>query len=217
MAYPLEMDSAHFTPPLSQLKHMLPPPLLSGHEGLRPGCSRHPQPSSLFLPLPAYIFLNGAPFLKFLSFNVPSVSYWAGSLLIWQPALSLSPELRNTFYLRKPSLSRWQVAHQGRPAAVSFTPRVVAETEKQVQSKCKTISAHILMHLLFSSGIRELGPVSEAKSHHPRKPLAIWGLMECVTINLTPYTLEDSVPLWLWRPVLPRACFFSHLHFIIST
>ena len=52
MAYPLEMDSAHFTPPLSQLKHMLPPPLLSGHEGLRPCCSCHPQPSSLFLPLP---------------------------------------------------------------------------------------------------------------------------------------------------------------------
>ena len=52
MAYPLEMDSAHFTPPLSQLKHMFPPPLLSGHKGLRPCCSCHPQPSSLFLPLP---------------------------------------------------------------------------------------------------------------------------------------------------------------------
>ena len=51
MAYPLEMDSDHFTPPLSQLKHMLPPPLLSGHEGLRLCCSRHPQPSSLFLQL----------------------------------------------------------------------------------------------------------------------------------------------------------------------
>ena len=50
------------------------------------------------------------------------------------------------------------------------------------------------MHLLFSLGIRELGPVSEAKSHHPRKPLTIWCFMECVTINLTPYTPKDSVP-----------------------
>lgn len=148
MAYPLEMDLAHFTPPLSQLKHMLPPPLLSGHEVLRPCCSHHPQPSSLFLRLTCVHPSEWCP-----SPQIPQLqcglSFLLGGILTDLKACSLSPELRSTFFLRKPSLSRWQVAHQGRSATVSFTPKVVAETEKQIDTVNVKWSQHTHSRIYF--------------------------------------------------------------------
>lgn len=165
MAYPLEMDSAHFTPPLSSLpvKAHASSLLLSGHEVLRPCCSHHPQPLLHY----SYGWLMQTsfwmvPLLKFLSFSVASLSYWAGSLQIWQPAL-LSPELRSTFFLRKPSLSRHKLLIKEDQPLISLHLRwwQKLKTDRHTST--------------FSSGIRELGPISEARDITLRKPLAIWG------------------------------------------
>lgn len=56
--------------------------------------------------------------------------------------------------------------------------------------------------------MRKLGPMSEEKGHHPKKPLKAWVLMEFM--NLTPQTVakEASVAVSVRKFSLPRACGF---------